>query len=173
MANRSGLNAPKGVGALVVRAETRSGVGGGGFWLLHRARDAHQVMVDGRERAPFAARADMYLDTDGEVIPRASIDGPLAAGIPGTPAALAHIARHYGRLPLDVSLRPAIILARDGFPVDGRYRRMAGFRLNALRASPAVFDGAKLVAAPLAGVPAGWTATCGEKEDVIATLVPH
>jgi gamma-glutamyltranspeptidase/glutathione hydrolase len=50
---------------------------------------------------------------------------------------LAHIARHYGRLPLDVSLQPAIVLARDGFPVDDKYRRMAGFRLDALRASPA------------------------------------
>jgi gamma-glutamyltranspeptidase / glutathione hydrolase len=68
----------------------------------------------------------MYLDADGEVVPRASIDGPLAAGIPGLPAALAHIAARYGRLPLDVSLYPAIALAEDGFPVDAHYRRMAG-----------------------------------------------
>ena len=123
--------------ALAVVEPYGSGLGGGGFWLLHRARDGRQVMVDGRERAPSAATHDMYLDADGEVIPRASIDGPLAAGIPGAPAALAHIARHYGRLPLDVSLRPAIVLARDGFPVDDSFRRMAGFRLDALRASPA------------------------------------
>lgn len=51
--------------------------------------------------------------------------------------------------------------------------RNTGLPRESLRASPAVFDGAKLVAAPLAGVPAGWTATCGEKEDVIAALVPH
>lgn len=123
--------------ALAVVEPYGSGLGGGGFWLLHRASDGRQVMIDGRERAPLAATRDMYLDADGEVIPGASIDGPLAAGIPGAPAALAHIARQYGRLPLDVSLRPAIILARDGFPVDDKYRRMAGFRLDALRASPA------------------------------------
>ena len=123
--------------ALAVVEPYGSGLGGGGFWLLHRAADGRQVMVDGRERAPLAATRDMYLGADGEVIPGASIDGPLAAGIPGTPAALAHIARHYGRLPLAVSLRPAIILARDGFPVDGKYRRMAGFRLEALRSSAA------------------------------------
>ena len=123
--------------ALAVVEPYSSGIGGGGFWLLHRAGDGHQVMIDGRERAPLAAHRDMYLDAQGDVIPRASIDGPLAAGIPGVPAALAHIARHYGRLPLDVSLGPAIILARDGFPVDAVYRRMADFRLQALRRSPA------------------------------------
>ena len=121
--------------ALAVVEPYGSGLGGGGFWLLHRARDGHQVMIDGRERAPFAAHPDMYLDEKGEVVAGASIDGPLAAGIPGTPAALAHIAEHYGRLPLSVSLRPAIILAGDGFPVDRVYRRMAGLRLSALRDS--------------------------------------
>ncbi len=114
-----------------------SGLGGGGFWLLHRASDGFEVMVDGRERAPLQARRDMYLDADGEPIPRASIDGPLAAGIPGEPAALVHIARHYGRLPLSLVLAPAIRLAREGFLVDERYRRFAERRLEALRASPA------------------------------------
>lgn len=123
--------------ALAVVEPYGSGLGGGGFWLLHRAADGRDVMVDGRERAPLAATADMYLDDQGEVINGASINGPLAAGIPGTPAALAHIAVRYGVLPLDVSLRPAIDLARHGFPVDAVYRRLAGFRLGALRASPA------------------------------------
>ena len=123
--------------ALAVVEPYGSGLGGGGFWLLHRERDGRQVMIDGRERAPLGAYAEMYLDAQGEVIPAASIDGPLAAGIPGVPAALAHIARHYGRLPLDISLAPAVILARDGFPVDRVYRRMARLRLAALRASPA------------------------------------
>lgn len=114
-----------------------SGMGGGGFWLLHRQRDGRQVMLDGRERAPLAAHRDLYLDADGEVIPGLSVDGPLAAGIPGQPAALAHLAEHYGQLPLAQTLAPAITLARDGFPVDAIYRRLAGFRLAALQASPA------------------------------------
>ncbi|RMG36984.1 MAG: gamma-glutamyltransferase [Gammaproteobacteria bacterium] len=114
-----------------------SGLGGGGFWLLHRASDGFEVMVDGRERAPLRARRDMYLDAEGEPIPGASIDGPLAAGIPGEPAALVHISRHYGRLPLSLVLAPAIRLAREGFLVDERYRRFAQRRLEALRASPA------------------------------------
>lgn len=114
-----------------------SGIGGGGFWLLHRASDGFEVMVDGRERAPLAATRDMYLDSDGEPVPGVSIDGPLAAGIPGEPAALVHIAERYGRLPLSLVLAPAIALASEGFPVDARYRRMARLRLEALRASPA------------------------------------
>lgn len=114
-----------------------SGIGGGGFWLLHRASDGKQIMIDGREKAPLTAHRDMYLDTMGKVIPKLSVDGPLAAGIPGEPAALVHIAKKYGRLPLSKSLAPAIRAARTGFKVTPHYRRMAKFRLDALKASPA------------------------------------
>lgn len=113
-----------------------SGLGGGGFWLLHRASDAKQVMLDGREIAPGRAHRDMYLDTKGEVRAGASVDGPLAAGIPGVPAAIDHIAIKYGNLPLKKSLAAAIKIAQDGFVVDAFYQRMAGFRLKALQASP-------------------------------------
>jgi len=122
--------------ALAVVEPYSSGIGGGGFWLLHRAVDAKQVMIDGREKAPLAAHRDMYLDASGAVIPRLSIDGPLAAGIPGEPAALVHIAEKYGTLPLGRLLAPAIRLAKDGFAVDEHYRKMAGFRLQALRTYP-------------------------------------
>jgi gamma-glutamyltranspeptidase/glutathione hydrolase len=123
--------------ALAVVEPSGSGLGGGGFWLLHRAEDGLQVMVDGRERAPLAARPDMYLDKNGEVVPRLSQDGVLAAGIPGVPAALAHIAERYGRLPLARSLAPAIRYAREGFPVDEKLRRAIEDRRAALQASPA------------------------------------
>jgi gamma-glutamyltranspeptidase / glutathione hydrolase len=119
--------------ALAVVEPFSSGLGGGGFWLLHRARDGFQVMVDGREKAPLEARRDMYLDPDGDVISGATVEGALAAGIPGEPAALVHIAQIYGRLPLRQSLGPAIRLAREGFLVDERYRRMAQFRLTELQ----------------------------------------
>ena len=122
--------------ALAVVEPYGSGIGGGGFWLLHRAEDGFEVMVDGRERAPLDAHRDMYLDERGEVIPRSSLDGPLAAGIPGQPAAMVHIAKRYGRLSLARSLAPAIRLAKEGFPADEHYRRYAGFRLAALNASP-------------------------------------
>ncbi|MGW8309533.1 MAG: gamma-glutamyltransferase [Thiogranum sp.] len=119
--------------ALAVVEPYSSGVGGGGFWLLHRASDGRQVMIDGRERAPLAADRDLYLDESGAVVPGLSMDGPLAAAIPGEPAALAHLATHYGRLPLADSLAPAIRLAEQGFVVDERYRRLAAFRLQVLQ----------------------------------------
>lgn len=123
--------------ALAVVEPAGSGLGGGGFWLLHRESDGLAVMVDARERAPLAARADLYLDRDGAVIPRLSLDGPLAAGIPGVPAALAHIAARYGALPLSESLKPAIRLAQEGFAVSPHYQRLAAARVDVLAASPA------------------------------------
>lgn len=126
--------------ALAVVEPYGSGIGGGGFWLLHRAADDKRVMIDGRETAPLAADRDMYLDDKGEVVPGLSIDGPLAAGIPGEPAALVHIAERYGRLPLSTTLAPAIRLAEQGFAVEEHYRRMATFRLKALQASPAAAE---------------------------------
>jgi len=117
-----------------------SGLGGGGFWLLHRANDGKQVMIDGRERAPGKAHRDMYLDSQGEVAAGLSVNGPLAAGIPGEPAALVHIAEQYGRLPLSISLAPAIRAAREGFRVDAYYQRMAVFRLEVLNSFAAAAD---------------------------------
>ncbi len=118
---------------LAVVEPASSGLGGGGFWLLHRAKNGYQTMLDGRERAPLTARRDMYLDAKGEVIPNLSMDGALAAGIPGVPAGLAHLAQHYGVLPLSKTLAPAIRHARNGFVISESYRRMAQFRLEALR----------------------------------------
>ena len=113
-----------------------SGLGGGGFWLLQRS-DGKGIMIDAREKAPRAAHAKLYLNDSGQLIENASIDGPLAAGIPGEPAGLAHISAHYGRLKLSQSLAPAIRIARTGFAVDKIYRKMATLRLDALRASKA------------------------------------
>ncbi|MCW8943151.1 MAG: gamma-glutamyltransferase [Sedimenticola sp.] len=113
-----------------------SGMGGGGFWMLHRAKDGMEVMLDGRERAPLGAHRDLYLDKQGEVIPGLSVNGPLSAGIPGQPAALAHLAKMYGRLTLSQSLAPAIRIAREGFPVDEHYQRMARWRLEQLKRWP-------------------------------------
>jgi gamma-glutamyltranspeptidase/glutathione hydrolase len=121
---------------LAVVEPSGSGLGGGGFYLLHRAADGQDVFLDARERAPLAAHRDMYLDAEGELVPGLSMDGPLAAGIPGIPAALGHLAAGYGALPLAVSLAPAIELARNGFTVDARLHRYIGLRLNALRRSP-------------------------------------
>lgn len=123
--------------ALAVVEPYSSGLGGGGFWLLHIVKDGDDVMLDGRERAPSGATRDMYLDENDDVIPNASINGPLAAGIPGTVAALEQLTNKYGSLPLSTTLAPAIRYAQDGFAVDEHYRRMASHRLSALQTSDA------------------------------------
>ena len=123
--------------ALAVVEPTSSGIGGGAFWLLHRAEDGFQVMVDAREQAPAAAHRDMYLDEDGNVNRDLAVNGPLAGAIPGEVAGLEHLAKHYGRLPLAVSLQPAIRLAREGFEVDEKYHALMSWRVDTVRRWPA------------------------------------
>jgi len=128
--------------ALAVVEPYSSGIGGGGFFLLHEAVNGRQIMLDARETAPAAARADMYLDARGEAVRERSLNGALAAGIPGLPAGLVHLAEHYARLPLAQSLAPAVALAEEGFAVTEHYAVMAGFRASAFKpdsAAAAIF----------------------------------
>jgi gamma-glutamyltranspeptidase/glutathione hydrolase len=114
-----------------------SGLGGGAFMLLHVARDKRDVFIDAREKAPAAATRDMYLDAQGNPNRDLAVNGPLAAGIPGLPAGLVHLATNYGRLPLSRSLAPAIRLARDGWVFSSKNASMLGFRKDVLARSPA------------------------------------
>jgi gamma-glutamyltranspeptidase/glutathione hydrolase len=140
--------------ALSVVEPQSSGLGGGGFVLLHRVEDGKDVMLDARETAPAAVDAKAYLDADGKLDRNKSLNGPLSAGIPGEPAALAWLAAHYGKLPLAKSLAPAIRLARDGFQPDARFLGELARRSEVMRrysASAALF-------LPDGTVPrAGWT----------------
>ena len=115
--------------ALAVAEPYSSGLGGGGFFLLREAgaQPAYRFL-DARERAPLAAHVDLYR-RDGEVQPQLSLNGPLAAAIPGLPAALVLLAKRFGQLPLRDSLAPAIRLARDGVGIDRGYREPADRRL--------------------------------------------
>ena len=123
--------------ALAVAEPYGSGLGGGGFFLLRQAGEKPAYrFVDARERAPLAAGPDLYR-RNGTVQRELSLNGPLAAAIPGLPAALAHLAERYGKLPLNDSLTPAIRLARDGVGIDRVYRERAEWRLQALQQDPA------------------------------------
>jgi gamma-glutamyltranspeptidase/glutathione hydrolase len=107
--------------ALSVVEPQSSGIGGGGLFLLRRASDGKEVMVDAREAAPAAVDAKDYLDANGQPDRDHSLNGPLSAAIPGEPAGLVWIAKHYGKLPLAKSLAPAIRIAREGFQPDARF----------------------------------------------------
>lgn len=122
--------------ALAVVEPYSSGLGGGGFFLLRQAGEQPTYrFLDARERAPLAAHSDLYR-RDGKIQPELSLNGPLAAAIPGLPAALVELAQRYGRLPLKDSLLPAIRLARDGVSYDRVYRERARWRLAAMRDDP-------------------------------------
>lgn len=139
--------------ALAVVEPYSSGLGGGGFYLLHRASDGKNIFLDARETAPAAASRDMYLNAAGEVQWDKMRYGGLAAGIPGTPAALVMLARDYGRLPLATSLQPAITLAREGFAVDARLALVLHERTDLLR---------QYCEAPCAFLPNGVAPVAGE-----------
>ncbi len=89
-------------------------LGGGGFMTI-RLADGELIFVDFREAAPGKATADMYLDDKGEVVPRASLDGWKAVGVPGTVLGLDTVLAKWGTRDRASVMAPAIRLARDGF----------------------------------------------------------
>jgi gamma-glutamyltranspeptidase / glutathione hydrolase len=103
--------------ALAVVYPAAGNIGGGGF-LTAQLADGRQVFIDFRERAPLAARADMFLDAQGNPDPLRSTRGHLAVGVPGTVAGLELAREQYGSLPRKRLLAPAIDLARRGFVLD-------------------------------------------------------
>ncbi|MFT3906434.1 MAG: gamma-glutamyltransferase [Steroidobacteraceae bacterium] len=124
--------------ALAVAEPTGSGLTGGGIYLLHRSSDGFEVAIDARERAPGAASRDMFLDAQGNPVPKLSTDSALAAGIPGEPAGLAWLAAHYGKLPAARSLQPAIRLATQGFPLGRKVREVLLSKQAQFAADPQV-----------------------------------
>ena len=99
--------------ALAVVHPTAGNIGGGGFMLLRKANgEVH--FLDFREKAPKAASREMYLDAQGNVIPKASLLGYKAVGVPGSVAGLVYAERHWGQLTLRTVMQPAIRLARQG-----------------------------------------------------------
>jgi len=126
--------------ALAVLEPSGSGLGGGGFWLLHRESDNLNIMLDGREKAPLAAHKEMYLDQQGQVNKLLSLNGALAAGIPGMPAALVYLSKNYGQLSLAESLAPAIRYAEQGFEIGERHRKLLRFRQSVLKQQDEIAD---------------------------------
>jgi gamma-glutamyltranspeptidase/glutathione hydrolase len=104
--------------ALNVVEPQSSGIGGGGFMLVHLAKSGETFIVDSRERAPAAASAGMFV-RDGLAMefPLASTSG-LAVGVPGTLRGIDTALRRWGTKKLADTLAPAIELAGRGFRVN-------------------------------------------------------
>lgn len=123
-ASRAGLDALKKGGnavdaaaviamALAVTHPTAGNLGGGGFMLI-RTADGRSTFIDFREKAPGKAERNMYLGTDGKVVPELSRTGVKSAGVPGTVAGVALALRKYGTISFADACRPAERLARKG-----------------------------------------------------------
>ena len=92
-----------------------TGLGGGGFLLLHL--DGKTQAFDFRERAPMLAHKDMYRNEKGEIQSQASLLGWKSVGVPGNIAGLIKIHKQHGKLPLEKLIKEAINLAENGFLV--------------------------------------------------------
>ncbi len=100
--------------ALNVVEPQSSGIGGGGFMMVHRASTNETLVVDSLETAPAAASADMLREfsfRDG------STSG-ISVGVPGQLLGIATALQQWGTMPLARVLEPAISLASDGFGIN-------------------------------------------------------
>ncbi|MEO6456247.1 MAG: gamma-glutamyltransferase, partial [Ginsengibacter sp.] len=101
--------------ALAVVYPGAGNIGGGGFLVAH-LKNGKNIALDYREVAPSAATKNMYLDNGGNPQTNLSIDGHLAAGVPGTIAGI-FASMKYAKLPFKKLIGPAIILAEKGFTI--------------------------------------------------------
>jgi len=106
--------------ALAVTYPRAGNIGGGGFMVIHLAKDMRDLAIDYRETAPAAASETMFLDSQGNADPEKSRDSALSIGVPGTVAglALAHEKYGSGKFTLADLIAPAIDLAEKGFQVE-------------------------------------------------------
>ena len=103
--------------ALSVTHPSAGNIGGGGFMVI-RLANGEVTTIDFREKAPLLSSSDMFLDSDGNVIPGKSKYSALASGVPGTVYGLGYAHEKYDSLPWDILLYPAIQLAKYGFELD-------------------------------------------------------
>ena len=102
-----------------------SGIGGGAFLLYYDGADGEITAYDGRETAPAAVEADLFLKPDGQPMGFfEAVVGGRAVGVPGVLRMLQLAHRDHGRLPWANLFVPAILLAEDGFEVSPRLHRL-------------------------------------------------
>ncbi len=102
-----------------------SGIGGGGFLMHYDAQTGEVTAWNGRETAPSAAAATMFLGEDGAPLKRPeAIRSGRATGVPGAMAMLDAVHKRYGRLPWNTLFEDAARAADGGFPVSPR---LAGY----------------------------------------------
>ena len=103
-----------------------SGIGGGAFVLYYDNKTKTAHYFNGRETAPKDSNNKMFLDSQGK--PRAFNDvvkGGLSVGTPGLLKVLKEVHNKYGKLSWEELFEPAIMIAKNGFPMDERIQVIA------------------------------------------------
>ncbi len=102
--------------ALAVTYPFAGNLGGGGF-MVYRTSKGEVGALDYREKAPNASDKDMYLDEDGNVIPKLSTEGAMAVGVPGTISGIFAAHEKFGSMSIEKLLQPVVDLANNGYVV--------------------------------------------------------
>jgi gamma-glutamyltranspeptidase/glutathione hydrolase len=104
-----------------------SGLGGGAFLLYYDAATGRITAYDGRETAPAAATASLFMDEKAEPLPyRDAVLSGRSTGVPGAIAMLGLAQAQHGKLPWKSLFEPALRAADGGFAVPQRLARFAG-----------------------------------------------
>ncbi|MFD2871710.1 gamma-glutamyltransferase [Mucilaginibacter ximonensis] len=122
--------------ALAVVHPTAGNIGGGGF-MVYRAADGKINTLDYREKAPSAAKENMYQDACGNVIKGMSLTTHLASGVPGSVDGMFEAHKKYGKLKWADLVQPAVDLAAKGFIITERLAAsLNGTRAEFMRLNP-------------------------------------
>lgn len=102
--------------AMAVTYPQAGNIGGGGFMIVHIAKENKTVAIDYREMSAGAARHDLYVK-DGKIDQKLAKYSRQSSGVPGTVAGMAMAVEKYGTMSLSQVLTPAYKLAHEGFEV--------------------------------------------------------
>lgn len=103
--------------ALAVTLPRAGNLGGGGFMLVHLAKEKRTLAIDYREVAPASAHKDIFLDENGDPVAKLSREHGLAVGVPGTVMGMELALKQYGTMTMSQVVAPAIELAKKGILV--------------------------------------------------------
>ncbi len=123
-----------------------SGMGGGGYMVVHLANDPTPKVIEFGMRAPHGLRIDDYPIVGGKagdlfpwpaVLEDRNVFGAKSVAIPGQVAGMGLAHETFATLPWADLLAPAIALADAGLPVDWYAQLILGGSARDLAAFPA------------------------------------
>ena len=153
---------------LSVAEPGNSGLGGGGFALVHDPKTDQDLALDFRERAPLDLDV-AELRASVKANPNALRNGALSVAVPAEWRGLLELHRRFGRLPLSALARPAIAAARGGVKVGRDYSARCWVRFSSLRRS---LDARRIFMTSRGGLCPlpGWILRQPELADTLAAL---